>query len=325
MNRDSEELQQHLLWLVQDLLPGSASGSTIRSLNRDFLLELGDIPTVQDRFQALLKQRLQSEIQQNLPLFPWETEIHDYESERVAPMMTDSAIAAHSGVHPSPAQRPALVWLRQLGTMNLPVPVPEMILAQLLDRCQGLMQASLREGTKLVRAVEELFPGEDQSLNYLAGLVMTSPVRSGPVNTDGRSETSGNFPSSYEAAVPAQQMVLSLLAAREILNTLTITVSRDTPIVERQWLTEVGSLTLQVSYEYHPEHSRLRIHTTLPRSGCLTLVGPDQTQATASRPTAGDLGVELFGIQPQQSANVSVELTELGQAPLNFLIQVADA
>lgn len=325
MNRDSEELQQHLLWLVQDLLPWTASGSTIPSPNRDFLLELGDIPTVQDRFQALLKQRLQSEIQQNLPLFPWETEIHDYESERVTPMATDSAIAANSGVQPSPTQRPALVWLRQLGTMNLPVPVPDTILAQLLERCQGLMQASLREGTKLVRAVEDLFPGEDQSLNYLAGLVMTSPARSGQVNTDERPETSSNFPSSYEAAVPAQQMVLSLLAAQAILNTLTITVSRETPIVDRQWLTEVGALSLQVSYEYHPEHSRLRIQTTLPRSGCLTVVGPDHTQTNASRPTAGDLGVELLGIQPQQSANVSVELTELGQAPLNFLIQVTDA
>ncbi|NJR51387.1 MAG: hypothetical protein HC780_19205 [Leptolyngbyaceae cyanobacterium CSU_1_3] len=41
-------------------------------LEEDMLLKPGEIPAVQDRFHALLKRRLQFEIEQKPPLFPWE-------------------------------------------------------------------------------------------------------------------------------------------------------------------------------------------------------------------------------------------------------------
>ncbi|TAF09903.1 MAG: PatU, partial [Nostocales cyanobacterium] len=40
--------------------------------------ELGEIPTVQERFQAVIKRRLQIEIQNHPPLFPWESQIVEY-------------------------------------------------------------------------------------------------------------------------------------------------------------------------------------------------------------------------------------------------------
>lgn len=360
MNRDSEAFQRQLLKLVQDLISPLASadaeahpplgqevsgqptldapqavapqgvnlptsghaGAAIHSRQGDSLLELGDIPTVQERFQALLKHRLQSEIQKNPPLFPWESEIHDYESSSpacnpVGAGLTPEAVAVGSG-----AKIPTLIWLRQLEQLELPVKVPQAVLAQLLAQCQSVMRSSLREGAKLVRAVEDLFPGQADSLNYLAGLVMTSPARSGA--TSPAPAASVNFPGSYETAVPAQQMVLSLLAAREILSTLTLTVSATQPKVDRQWLTELGALSLQVEYETTSATPSVRIQSTLPGGGSLTLQGNEQ-QSIARRPNAGNLSVELFGLQPGQFYVLDVQLTELEQATLTFMIQAIAA
>ncbi|MBL1178526.1 hypothetical protein [Pantanalinema sp. GBBB05] len=359
MNRDSEAFQRQLLKLVQDLISPLASAdaeahpplgqevsgqptldasqavapqdvnlptsgqdrAAIHSRQGDSLLELGDIPTVQERFQALLKHRLQSEIQKNPPLFPWESEIHDYESSSPAwnPVGAGLTPEATAG---SGAKIPTLIWLRQLEQLELPVKVPQSVLAQLLAQCQSVMRSSLREGAKLVRAVEDLFPGQADSLNYLAGLVMTSPARSG--STSPATSASANFPGSYETAVPAQQMVLSLLAAREILSTLTLTVSAAQPKVDRQWLTELGALSLQVEYETTSATPSVRIQSTLPGGGSLTLQGNEQ-QSIARRPNAGNLSVELFGLQPGQFYVLDVQLTELEQATLTFVIQAIAA
>lgn len=360
MNRDSEAFQRQLLKLVQDLFPPVASaetaeahpplgqevsgqptldapqafapqgvnsptsdhhGAAINSLMGDFLLELGDIPTVQERFQALLKHRLQSEIQKNPPLFPWESEIHDYESSRPAYPAMEAGLAPEPVAAGLGAKTPALVWLRQLDQLELPIKVPQAVLAQLLTQCQGVMRSSLREGAKLVRAVEDLFPGQADSLNYLAGLVMTSPARSGSTTPAG---ANANFPGSYETAVPAQQMVLSLLAAREILSTLTLSVSTTQPMVDRQWLTELGALSLHVEYETTTATPSVRIQSSLPCGGSLTLQGHEQ-QSIARRPNAGHLSVELFGLQPGQFYELEVQLTELEQPTLTFVIQAIAA
>ncbi|MBD2020075.1 PatU [Leptolyngbya sp. FACHB-36] len=254
---------------------------------------------MQDRFHALLKRRLEHEIQQNPPLFPWESEIHDYEADRA----------------------PVLLWLNQLKTLNLPVAVPESVLTHLLQRCQETLHSSLLEGAKLIRAVEELFPNQPQALNHLAGLVMASPARSGAIAP---STPEVNYPANYDAAAPMQQMVLSLLAAREILGTLTLTVSSVQPIVERQWLTELGLLTLQAEYEFGQLGSRLRLKGRLPIGGSLLLHGQG-LEAIAHRSDAGVLSVELFDIQPNQPYVLEVQLTEHESTPLIFSVYAAEA
>ncbi|SRR5579883_1298976 len=356
MNDDSEALQRNLLKLLQDLVafttsevpevvspdlgwygnqadaqPMDASDLIISqdahsvnsghvkpdhpSSRRETLLKLGETPAVQDRFHTLLKHRLQSEIQLNPPLFPWETEIHDYESEGAMAGVTSAATADIAAVN----QRiPAQVWLQQLKTLNLPISVPEGVLSQLLERCQEAVQSSLLEGAKLVKAVENLFPGQSQALNHLAGMVMTSPARSGATTSP---PPGTNYPSSYESAVPAQQMVLSLLAAREIIAALTLTISASQPKLERQWLTEVGPLSLQAEYTPDASGSKLRVQVVLPQGGSITLRG-EPLQASAQRPNPGSLSVELFDLQPQQSCVLEVRF--LDQEPLVFAVRITE-
>ncbi|NJM46387.1 MAG: hypothetical protein HC860_09575 [Alkalinema sp. RU_4_3] len=120
---------------------------------------------MQDRFYALLKHRLQSEIQQNPPRFPWEQTAMDYRDE--------------VALTPAFAVDLRSLWLAQLRRLSLPVAMPDNVLAQLLEQCQSLAASSLKEGAKLVKAVEALFPEEGVALNQLAGLVLVSPVRGG--------------------------------------------------------------------------------------------------------------------------------------------------
>lgn len=355
MNRDPEDIQRHLLRLLQDLFPAasptdieaasqalgseavgqaplnpsdlqspqnvtsqsaSISGSD-RSFQKEPVLDFGDVPAVQDRFHALLKHRLQSEIQQHPPLFPWESEIQDYEAN-ITPPVAEVGLSG-DGVSSRRLNTPALVWLRQLSAIKLPVQVPERVLVQLLEQCQELAQSSLREGAKLVRAVEELFPEQSQSLNYLAGLVVTSPARSGSMTAE--PPATANFPKSYEAAVPAQQMVLSLLAAREILNSLTLKLTPQQPSVSREWETDAGTVVLRASYDQQGSAPSLRVQATLPCGGRLVLK-QNELQSVSRRPQAGLLGVELAEVQLGQCYALDVGLQEQ-PVSLTFTIHIA--
>lgn len=100
MNSDTESLQNQLLaWLLaedatteEDFLveskeingansnsanTASTSGAS-ESEDKLYPFQLGEIPAVQTRFQAVLKRRLQNQVQDNPPLFPWETQLVDY-------------------------------------------------------------------------------------------------------------------------------------------------------------------------------------------------------------------------------------------------------
>lgn len=282
---------------LEDFSPHSGSQS----------VKPGEIPTVQERFHALLKHRLQTEIQRHPPLFPWETEVASYESD-----IPDFVV---------PDRVPARLWAAQLRNLSMPVPVPEAILTQLLEQCQEVVQTSLKEGVKLVRAVEALFPDQSQTLNDLAGLVLVAPHRSGTTSASllESDEATAQFPESYEVATLQQQMLLSLLAAREIMESLNLAVVANQPTVERQWLTSAGLLTLETKYQPQGD-SRLRIQGRLPCGGSLKLKG-DQSQSTTSRSQAGCLSVELFDPQPNQSYTLEVRLQEQDQKPLIFTVQ----
>jgi len=346
MNRDSEDIQRRILMLLQDFpstaslpdvevarrslgcnvidplaqnqpdllspRPMNSSTSDFSESNRSFpkehSLELGDVPVVQERFQALLKNRLQSEIQKNPPLFPWESEVVDYDNEPEA--------ALEPGVLAEPAGAvPGWGWLRQVRNLKLPVPaqIPEPVLATLLQRCQEIVQSSLQDGAKLVRAVEELFPGQNDALNYQANNVMMLATRSpqAPVT---------EAPIQYEAVPPAQQMVLSLLAARELINTLTINLSTTEPISDRQWQTDAGVLSLHLEYVQTPEHS-VRLQATLPTGGSLA-VRNGELRSASERITAGALSAELFDPQTNYPYTVELRLAEIEQ-PLVFTLRLS--
>lgn len=262
-------------------------------------LEIGEIPIVQKRFQALLKQRLKAEIESNLPRFPWENEVSEYYDDAdIVPKF------------PIPAQ----LWITQLSNLDLPIPIPESVLTQLLHHCQEVAQSGLREGAKLVQAVEGLFPNQFQTLNQLAGLVIVSPARSGAT----MESPAVKFPDSYEVATPVQQMLLSLLAARQLIQDLTLSLALGQSI-QRQWQTAAGLLRLEVEYQRVEEVLRLRVQGELPSGGTLRLAGRE-TQATVQRPTAGVLALEVFDVQPNQCYPLEIELDAQDKTPLIFTI-----
>jgi len=292
-----------------DIFTPDSSGSPRQPLESQ-PLEIGEIPAVQDRFQAVLKRRIQSEIASILPLFPWETEVCEYYDD-----ISDSTLS--SGV-------PGLPWTAQLLYLNLPVPVklPESILAHLLEQCQPIARSGLREGAKLVQATGELFPNHLQTLNELAGMVLLEyrfnqwgqleSTHRGPVDQN-------NFLSSYETATPTQQMQLSLLAARQILNGLTLSLNLSGPVVSREWLTRAGKLIVRANYYIRDGVSWLEIQAQMPCAGRLKLTG-DQTEAIALGENPGSLTVELSDIQADRTYPLVVEFPTESTDPLIFAV-----
>lgn len=321
MNKDAEAVKNLIVWLSQEpsLTVTAPSGKSfncqktesdgfgaadLQSVSNPLdspessyfpveefsFFEPGETPAVQDRFHSLLKRRIRAELELKPPVFPWETEGYEYDSELVV----------------TPERVPT--WAMQLQSLNLPVPMPEKVLAQLFSQCQAVMQSSLQEGAKLVRAVEALFPGQDAALNQLAGFVIASPVRSGAI-APLKNAPGANFPSNYEAATAPQQMALSLIAAREIIESLTLKVSTQNP-VQRQWQMTSGLLDLVAEYDVTTK--RVRVQGQLPTAGKVDFRA-QSSQATAHRSSAGSFSLELFDSEPNQFCWLDVQLQDADQ------------
>ncbi|MEA5624590.1 PatU [Nostoc sp. UHCC 0251] len=323
MNSDSESLQSQCLgWLLTDDVKNieqsveSEENDGVKNLHNEATaskssepklggtpqaFQLGEIPTVQDRFQAVLKHRLQIQAQDHPPLFPWETQLIDY------PDFVDE---------PSMPLVPTWGWMVQQSKLNLPRPLPERVFQQLLEQCQALVTSSVPLGAKLVQVVENFFPNESQALNDIAGLVLRSTYRS--VNT---LETIPNIQSDYSDLQPRQQMALSLLAAKQLLENLTLPLSTTSPVVERQWLTTVGNLNIRVEYQSVGKLTKLLVQAELPVKGTLTL-RTSGTLAIATSSTPGYLSVELACEQLNPTYTLEVEFPEIDQQPLLFVINL---
>jgi hypothetical protein len=277
---------------------GIQPGGEIRPYN------LGEIPTVENRFQALLKRRLQVEIESHPPLFPWETELSDYES--------DSSDAVADTWVP-----PVRLWMPQLSNISLPVSIPENVLAQLLDACSQAVYSRRKLGAKLVNAVENLFPDQFLSLNDLAGRMLLSlePGRSSEQLQ--YLEQLQSLP--YEDATAEQKKMLALLAAKEIISALTVPISPTHTPVERQWQTSAGIVTVQAEYQMQEGVAKLRVIARLPRGGSLTLRTP-QASASSQRTYPGYLSVESYDLQPNQTYPLEIRFHDSEQTPLIFAI-----
>ena len=290
--------------MLTNLSQPNLTSSTQSHVGDTVSFEFGEMSAVQDRFHALLKRRLRDEIERNPPLFPWESDLCDYEPEVLDWEPTQLV--------------PVSIWLKQVQE-RLPVPMSDQLLADLFSRCQDVVHGSLQQGVKLVQAVESLFPGQEQTLNYLARLVLTPSFRDGSdkLRTEG-------FPSHYDVATPEQQMALSLIAVSEILESLTLHVSATSPNATRQWATSTGDI--QVSVQYQDQHqgqqvSRLRVESLVPCPGHLTLQGMAGETMT-HRDEAGCMSVELFDVEPNQTYRLTVQLADGAKSPLVFSIQV---
>ncbi|MBD2726158.1 PatU [Nostoc sp. FACHB-892] len=323
MNSDSESLQSQCLgWLLTDHVKNTEQSveceenDGVKNLHNEATaskssepklggtpqtFKLGEIPTVQDRFQAVLKRRLQIQVQEHPPLFPWETQLIDY------PDFVDE---------PSMTLVPSWGWMVQQSKLNLPRALPERVFQQLLEKCQAMVTSSVPLGAKLVQVVENFFPNESQALNDIAGLVLRSTYRS--VST---LETIPNIQSDYSDLQPRQQMALSLLAAKQLLENLTLPLSATSPVVERQWLTTVGNLDIRVEYQSVGKLTKLLVQAELPVKGTLALRGSG-TLAMATSSTSGYLSVELDCEQLCPTYTLEVEFPEIDQQPLLFVINL---
>jgi hypothetical protein len=248
--------------------------------------ELGEHPTVQARFQTLLKQRFEIEAQRQPPLFPWETEVVEYLD--TVPKL-EAVIAL-----PNPQANP---WLAQLTALSIPTQLPEQVFATLLGHCQRLAQTTAKEGAKLVQAVAALFPEEEPALNDFAGFVLRPAARS--------VHQPSELDLDYETAGRDRQMVLALMAARELLESLTLVIPTDGQGVERQWLTAIGPLTLRANC-VHP-NGPLDVKMTLPCAGEMMLQG-DRARATAECAAPGTIGVCLDAPAPHGTHTLTVRL-----------------
>ena len=114
-------------------------------------------------------------------------------------------------------------------------------------------------------------------------------------------------------------MMLALLAAKEIISSLTVPISPTTTPVEREWQTAAGVVTVQAEYQIQDGVPKLRVIGRLPRGGSLTLRTP-QASAKSQRTYPGYLSVESFDLQPNQIYPLEIRFHDMEQSALIFSI-----
>ncbi len=262
----------------------------------------GEIHAVQERFQYLLKQRLRLEYENKPPLFPWESEISEYPAE-----VTDCI-----PVESSP------LWSAHMGTLGVPGLLPERLLNTLFERCQAMARSPMKQGIRLVRAVEDLFPEQADLLEPIANLVLVPAYRSDRSAQAAVIQELTQVAGGYDSALPEQQIALSMLAVQEILGALTFAITLDQPQQTRNWVTARGVLTLCVAYAA----GQLTVVATLPDGGQLRLWDGDiDKRAMRSAPGA----LDIVWANPALGKTYVLEVSLQGEdTPLNLTIQLAD-
>ncbi len=266
---------------------------------------------MQEHFQSLIKQRLLLEYENNPPLFPWESEVSEYPAE-----VTDYAPAAIAATQ-------SLLWGAHMSALKVPSLLPAALMNTLFERCQEIVTAPIKQGVRLVRAVEDLFPESADMLEPIANMVLVPAYRSGSSSLDTDKDAIiqelANAVGGYSSAMPEQQVALSMLAAQEILGALTLSVSADRPFEKRSWVTTVGVLELTASYE----NDQLSVVAVLPEGGQVRLCDGDvEKQAVRSQPGS----LDLTWAKPTLEKNYVLEVSLQSEArALNFVIQATDA
>lgn len=283
---------------------------------------------IEERSQTILKSRLRTEIEHHPPLFPWETEIVEYEPETID--FTQAQVVPSMFGHPYSYGGVASgigFWTPQLPKINGLMPLPHEVLGQLLEQCSQAMKSNLREWAKLVQVVEKsLFPGQLRELNEMASRLSIAQQHRSSTTTDANLLSKIcplDSAIAYEVATPTQQMLMSLLAAREIIGNLTLDLSSSQPKLERQWLTAAGLLTLNI--EYQPEnlqgYSAIAVGATLPCGGSVSLTG-GKSQTQSERLNPGGLSLELSFSHLQENYLLEIHLDSSEQHSLTFALRV---
>jgi hypothetical protein len=217
-----------------------------------------------------------------------------------------------------PSDCESSIWVPQLNKLRINKTLPKQVLIRLFEKSQEVVQSSFREGMRLVHAIEELFVGQNsQELYNIAKLVVQSNYRSGGLITD-ELETD-ELEIDYETALPQQQILLSLLAAKELIDSLTISVSPEQTFAKHQWMTHFGSLTIEVRYQLE-DVPALQITGQLPCEGYLELQ-VEPAPVIIECLSSGKFKYELLNPQSNQTYPLKVQPGEQNLYPLTFAIQ----
>jgi len=288
---------------VASRVPSTSGGSSQTAQSFNF----GEIHAVQERFHSLLKQRLQSEYENRPPLFPWESELVEYPAE-----VSDAALvsAVESAVTP--------LWSTHVSDLQVPGLLPQPLLNALFVRCQALACKPIKQGIRLVRAVEDMFPAQPDLLEPIADMVLVPAYRSDSATQTALTQELANIAGGYDLARPEQQIALSMMAAQEILGALTLEISPEKqPEDSRQWLTPRGTLDLKVACVL----GQLTVAVNLPDGGQVRLWDGDiEKRALRSQP--GLLDIVLADPEFDRTYLLEVSLTG-DELPLNFAIHLA--
>jgi hypothetical protein len=269
--------------------PESTSGNS-----GEKAMKLGEMSAVKNRFHQLLKDKFKSEMSNNLPLFPWETQVLEYPDQ----LETETVPTFWENFH-------------------FPILLPQSVFEELRRQCTAAILSERRRGAKLVATLKSLFPDYSEGLNDLVGrlLVLESGLRDGEGNEAiaprELAQQLGVEGIVYEEATPSQQILLSLLAAREMVDTLMVRLSPEQPHQQRHWQTPNGSITIDVNY--HAQISAVRVQAYLPGGGRLHLQGETE-QVEANRSHPGTLSGELLDCQPHQIYSLRVQWPEQSEA-----------
>lgn len=123
----------------------------------------------------------------------------------------------------------------------------------------------------------------------------------------------------YDSAQPEQQIALSMLAAQEILNALTLSISHEAPEVTRDWVTTTGLLQLKAS----TGDGQLKVSAILPEGGSIRL-WDSELDKKAQRPTPGKVSLSWDVSGSEHLCFLEVSLADRDEL-LNFTVQLTDA
>ncbi|NEP46126.1 MAG: hypothetical protein F6K35_45795, partial [Okeania sp. SIO2H7] len=117
-------------------------------------------------------------------------------------------------------------------------------------------------------------------------------------------------------------MLLSLLAAKDIINSLTIACTPNNPTVPRQWETALGTMVLEAEYRVSETDGGdrcLRVKAIMPAAGKLQLKGTEKV-VSQQRTQKGVLEVQLLNPQPDQIYELNVGFHSFSVKPLRFAV-----
>ena len=265
---------------------------------------MSNFNAIEARFQSLIRDRLQQETESNPPRFPWETGTEAYfiEEQQELEAVQDS------------------LWQPQFAAFDIPFNMPQSVLKELIASCSETMRSLKPQGIQLVQAVESLFDVEPMMLHQLANWVVATPQPS-------RSNNTLTLEGNYATASEQQQIVMSMLAARKIMENLVISLSPEAPKKASKFETTAGAIAVEATYMPNEDSSlgkTIQVSVQMPQGGQVTWESA-QGSASATRMYPGNLFLTLVDCQIDGIYPVTITLHQANQEPLTLAIALKAA